>query len=295
MFTSYFSENTPYYIKAFGLKSDFFADPTGDGAGLFSELTGTTPLLKTHEVASGEEYMLALGCSFTAGVGVPENEIWSIRLAKMLNVKCISIASVGWSTFTAIQTAMTHIRKYGKPKYIAFLVPVLLRAYMPVNQYMNKVTGTPTRGGHYINFTSFPVFGNNTDSGVRYSKRPFNLKDVLSPEIALYQSSAALMNFIDFCDAAKIPMVWGTWDKDTADFYEDARDKVGLYLGNVINTYTYYKEYEKIGLPEGCHKLEEQTYGDNFYVGSDKGQHSGVHQHIHWAEDFYKAIKELNK
>lgn len=295
MFDSFFNENTPQYIRAFGLQSDFFADPSNDGRGLFTELTGTTPLLKKHEVVSGEDYMLALGCSFTVGMGVPEGEIWSTRLAKMLDVKCITLASVGWSAFVATQNAMTHIRKYGKPKYIVFLVPVLLRAYMPLNQYMNKVRGTPIRLGHYINFTSFPIFSSTTTEGVKYAKRPFNLQDVLSPEIALYQSVTALMNFIDFCDAAKIPMVWGTWDKDTADFYRDAADKIGLYLGNVVNTSNYYKEYEKINLPEGCHKIEKQIYGNNFYVGSDNGQHSGVHQHAHWAEDFYKTIKELER
>jgi len=46
----------------------------------------------------GGPYMLALGCSFTVGIGLPDHSTWARQTATALGLKC---ANLGWGGYSA--------------------------------------------------------------------------------------------------------------------------------------------------------------------------------------------------
>lgn len=72
------------------------------------------------EEFTDEDSIMFLGCSFTAGVGLPLEDMWAYQVAKSLNLKCVNLGVAGTGPDTAFRLANHYISQI-KPKIVIFL------------------------------------------------------------------------------------------------------------------------------------------------------------------------------
>jgi hypothetical protein len=66
--------------------------------------------------------LIALGCSFTFGIGVRYEQTWPFLLSSKLNLKCWNLGVPGGSNDTAFRLGLHYIPKLN-PKYVVLLSP----------------------------------------------------------------------------------------------------------------------------------------------------------------------------
>jgi hypothetical protein len=77
---------------------------------------------RCDEIVNDEPCMIALGCSFTVGIGLPVEVIWPTLVGKALGIKVYNLAWGGNSTDTCFRLARYWIPKL-KPSVVAMLAP----------------------------------------------------------------------------------------------------------------------------------------------------------------------------
>jgi hypothetical protein len=70
--------------------------------------------------------IMFLGCSYTFGIGLPIENVWSTLVAKKLNMHCANLAIGGGASDTAFRLCYGWIDKI-KPKIVIFLEPPSFR------------------------------------------------------------------------------------------------------------------------------------------------------------------------
>lgn len=223
--------------------------------------------------------LVALGCSFTFGLGVPYDRIWHSICGKELNLSVDNLGICGASVRKSVMTFMTYCQIYGIPKTVFALFPEMNRyAYFGYNYYA---------------YDSFAP---------KYAKAPYKVEDVFSEEMAAWDSLTMCYVLECFCNSNGIRLIWSSWDalfnikakKENDDFKiypnfidtnENAKYNVGF--ADLSVCIEYPKE-------RTCHSELKNIYPDIFEKGGDiergkKYAHWGVHQHQHYAEDFINA------
>lgn len=71
---------------------------------------------------NGGPYLLALGCSYTIGIGLPVEATWPYLTAQALNLKCANIAWGGYSADTCYRLAEYWVNELN-PDYVCMLTP----------------------------------------------------------------------------------------------------------------------------------------------------------------------------
>jgi len=70
----------------------------------------------------GGPYMVALGCSYTVGIGLPDEATWARQTATALGMKCANLAWGGYSADSCYRLAEYWVPKL-RPDYVCMLVP----------------------------------------------------------------------------------------------------------------------------------------------------------------------------
>jgi len=70
----------------------------------------------------GGPCMIALGCSYTFGIGLPNEATWAQQTAAALGLKCANLAWGGYSADSCYRLAEYWVPKF-KPEYVCMLVP----------------------------------------------------------------------------------------------------------------------------------------------------------------------------
>jgi len=70
----------------------------------------------------GGPYLLALGCSYTVGIGLPVEETWPHKAAKKLGLRCANLAWGGYSADTCFRLAEHWVPKL-RPSLVVMLTP----------------------------------------------------------------------------------------------------------------------------------------------------------------------------
>jgi len=77
---------------------------------------------RCDEFESDSDCLVALGCSFTVGIGLPENQTWPWLLGQFLNLKVYNLAWGGNSADACFRMAQYWIPKL-KPRLVCMLTP----------------------------------------------------------------------------------------------------------------------------------------------------------------------------
>lgn len=79
------------------------------------------------ESLKDNNFLLAVGCSFTMGMGIDEESRWSNQLEQRLNIPVVNLGVVSSDVHTVIRNVSTYIAHYSKPKAIIIQLPELSR------------------------------------------------------------------------------------------------------------------------------------------------------------------------
>lgn len=238
--------------------------------------------------------LIVAGCSFTRADGVPYELSWGHRLSGLLDIdNYVNISGTGWSAHEYITRMLNFMHVHGNPRYIAVLNTELYRAAVMLNVEDNNA-------GDYepspVGFTQLTLAGRG-ESGyksVKYSKRPHDLSEIISLDLAAQQSLNSINALIRHCKQNNIKLAWGTWDGGSAELFEYLASSKEFTI-DYSETYVPLPHYQDrhsnyTVLPETCHLDLKQSKPDIFFAGSDDGRHSGSHYHAHWAEGLYSRL-----
>jgi hypothetical protein len=258
--------------------------------------------------------MVALGCSYTYGVGVEESKTWAQIIADNKNLKYHNISGSGRSVQWAINNFFSYVHKFGNPKTVVALFPEFTRIQIAskptemITKYLPK--GIEIKSGvlRYGSFTS-------KRTGDKYFKAPLIAEETFPPETAFDLSLQFIKMLELYCNSNGIKLLWSTWDKHQENWLESNIAKTEFKNFISIKTWewhvreqdNFYERYcqekhssiEVCNYYEKCHEEYEILYGDNFYRASDRREgnpeaHWGVHVHAHVADTFIKHLNEMD-
>ena len=138
--------------------------------------------------------ILALGCSHTLGIGVPENLTWPSFVKELTGIDdVINLGKTGASIACQVGHLTTYIRTFGPPKMILCNFPEILR-YQHITESGKIVDGSTYRGMKDNSYTK---------------------------EQAATQSILALATLEAICSANQILLRWQIWSShDSEDYIE---------------------------------------------------------------------------
>lgn len=248
---------------------------------------------RSPEFYEGAE-LITLGCSQTFGMGVCYDYIWPVVLAKKLGFSLANIAYPGWPIQSAIREFYAYVNLYGKPKAVSILLPEFFRyVYVPVPgvSVLDRNDTAFYRGG---NGSPTLSRGSLLRDGVweasdlpLMSKRPHYMNEILTPDFTYYQGLDDLYKLLIFCEQLDIAVSIGSWEDQTLEVLRS--------LGTINRQIIQYWD-EEVPVEE-CSKSEhvsiiDSLIHDEFERGTDRGEHMGVHHHLHHAEQAEKILKK---
>jgi hypothetical protein len=217
--------------------------------------------------------ILFSGCSFTFGVGLPENLIWTSMLADKLNIdkeNMFNIGVGGASIHSTIKDIMLFIRKYGKPKKIFILFPEVSRDL--IYRVFNKDN---------IDIVQNVLYRSNYLEESEDNAKKYILNYVHENNILRYSTMIGI--FEEFCKESGIDLLWSTTIKYDYDTFKLLNFK---YIAkNFVDFLDVYRNNSKN--IENVHNLP-------FWDVADDGQHPGTAYHYLLSESFFKEINENN-
>jgi hypothetical protein len=91
--------------------------------------------------------LVALGCSFTMGIGLPYKDLWPTRLAQVLNLKACNFGQGGGSSDRCFRLAEYWV-PHLKPKLVVLLNPPRGRMEVVINQDTRESEGIMPMDDH---------------------------------------------------------------------------------------------------------------------------------------------------
>lgn len=240
--------------------------------------------------------LLVAGCSFTYGMGVPEDATWGANLAKLMNMSYNNLSMNGASVQWIVGQLFAYFGQYGNPKVLVCLFPNFTRSlFCSDSEILTDHEGHVEDSTKDID-SKKSLF--NVDLSVipaknlrpKYSKAPHRLEDVSNVDTAVQISMQNIRMLEQYCRSNGIVFYWGSWNQPTCSIIEYQ----GLAEEYNFSHYvpTEYTLWDGDDIPN-CHQELSDIYGPAFYAGTDDllgMPHFGVHRHIHFAECFMKAI-----
>ena len=173
--------------------------------------------------------ILALGCSQTYGIGVPEDGTWPAILAKKTGMSYANLSAPGTSIEWLVHSAFSYIHEFGPPKIIAALFPDFFRMEIVMNSDINQSRTVTMRDwnaqGIDPNFAKGVITTSSVDPDLKWraklSKRPFPIEDTVPAEEPIFRSFKLIMMLERYCEAMGIQLLWSGWSDDVSIFLAD--------------------------------------------------------------------------
>jgi hypothetical protein len=257
--------------------------------------------------------ILAIGCSQTFGVGVPEEYIWSSIIEKTTGMKVANLGICGGSAEQIAASAISYLNIVGKPKYIFAFMPDCLRYFHTIDRIFYK-----NKKDHFLSkkdvtyITSSQLKTMDFETGELYLKDsvvkfPAVVEDIIPPHEAIKQYVNALYILTTMCKLLDIKFVWSTWNNLTDKIFEEVFFASDEFCINRDNFFTF-KKFKNCGSSCSLDDLNKEDHKCNYicldqfnikikddykilwHFASDK-QHMGIHNHAHVAQGFLESIK----
>jgi hypothetical protein len=242
---------------------------------------------------SGDEDLVIGGCSFTFGLGIPENKIWAVELSNGLNLKYTNLSYPGASTMFIVQLMFKYFKKYGNPKTIICLFPDAYRMCLPYVKNKLKSLDNPTN--EEISHLFLKGFTDNRIPA--YSKLPHMAEHVIPKDVAKWLSIQHIYMLEQYCKSNNIKFIWSSWEdvflKELLEL-NTFNGLIDIEMNKWIrNKDEHYDMYEK----NDCHLNLKNEYSNIFDRGADlewgvQHSHWGVHKHAHISEIFQKELSK---
>ena len=174
---------------------------------------------------SSDVDILAAGCSFTFGIGVPDNGTWPAIFSEKTGLSVANLSAPAASIEWIVDSILRYVETFGKPKkaIIAYF-PDLLRGEVAVDE---RVTTSEEWGAKDFHQT---FLEENTNKKVlshaslnmvskdmpapKILKKPYPIEYTKTKEECIRQSFASIRTLEAFCKAAGISLIWSSWSSD---------------------------------------------------------------------------------
>ena len=272
--------------------------------------------LRSPELTDNADILIT-GCSYSYGIGVPENMSWGVQVANHFNLPYHNISVPGKSIIFLINSLFSYFKKIGNPKILVCLFPDPFRMEM----YSNTKHVVPKKFAEYsseafrediINYGI--ILPNTHNNHQKYSKLPHIAEDIFPAESAINLSFQYIKFLEMYCKSTGIKLVWSTWDESIEYMFPKINHEYENYINVKQNDWhsrkedSWYDRFHQINNEDDwehknpeckefidCHSDLRDVYGKNWDLASDFNElykhHWGIHRHLHVAECF---IKELN-
>jgi hypothetical protein len=248
--------------------------------------------------------LMTLGCSFTFGVGLPEDKVWPTLLADKLEMSLVNIAAPGDSAMGQVRKAFSYFRKYGNPKIIVCMFP-LFRMEIPTNKNFLFPEKLIHREDYwYPQLSKIEILPVRKE---KYAKLPYDPEKVLTTDVAFYYTHMMIYILEQYCKSNNIKFIWNIWEQ-SYDFHYKYITKIDdtSHKNYCPTSFSQWglqryedgtvKEFLDHSLTVTCHEEHIDDYF--FYSASDIHQghpHAGFHKNIHLADEFFNFINKTNQ
>ena len=250
--------------------------------------------------------IIALGCSYTFGVGVPEDGLWTNILSNKINKDIINLGVGGYTIKKICELAIKYVSQNKKPKTIIALFPSFFRGMLieDINFYSSSRNTSPKENKKIRTQLSFeselyydkgqdslffintdgPKFFKSKDKVTRY------MENVLSPHQLISDAIDAISILQSFCYSHGIDLYWSTWDRKTSILLDTLMRIPNFKLKNYIKFY----ENSFCKLDHNSNLVDHPSWniGSDICVDLSNNilkewpSHPGIHYHYHLAEVF---------
>ena len=170
--------------------------------------------------------ILAIGCSQTYGIGVPEEGTWPAFLAKKTGMSYANLSAPGASIEWLVHSTFSYVHEFGPPKIIAALFPDFFRMEIVMNSDINQSRTVSMRDwnaqGIDPSFAKGVITSSYIDPDLKWraklSKRPFPIEDTVPAEEPIFRSFKLIMMLERYCEALGIELLWSGWSDDVSRF-----------------------------------------------------------------------------
>ena len=165
--------------------------------------------------------VLAMGCSVTSGIGLADDFAWPSIIRNETSNTVNNIGTPGASPAQCVYMAFAHIRKWGNPGGIYFLVPPLDRYWGPIKT--TRKDGAirseiwPMGGRHYFPELQQYVWHSDGGGGTKpYRHHSIDGNKTLLPvDVVAHHNLMMLETLMMFCEANGIEMRISSWCRRT--------------------------------------------------------------------------------
>jgi hypothetical protein len=253
--------------------------------------------------------ILALGCSHTFGVGVPQKYTWPSIVESITKKTVANLGICGASAEQMLESFLLYLDTVGNPTYVLACFPDYLR-------YSHVVDGT------FYSINNKYVHNNKpfkTMSHIRSSdhytgeiyikdkifKLPADPRYIIPTQESLSQYISSIYIIEKICKFLNIEFYWGTWSKETQDMFTnsffldknfclDIKHHVEKIQSDaMISDTKEFKHRLALSYCKSDHSINKEDlikYKHNMWkLGSDQA-HNGIHWHYHTAENFIEKI-----
>jgi hypothetical protein len=227
--------------------------------------------------------ILALGCSVTAGCGLPYDLTWPHLVARELDQTVNVISHPGASIQRIFNNFICYAKEFGLPKKILFLTPDLGRLWFPEIKKENLMSSFD-----WDSFDNNFMFTENKKQKPLIYKDYFNINRSLPLEAAVFSAFTSL-NYLEFFHNLGIEYNFFSWDGETNHIYNKMDNDFYISSGDEESNLRYLTEHERC-LDHHCLDEEHSFFWN---AANDYGYHPGMHSHVHYAERFLgKSLSE---
>jgi hypothetical protein len=256
--------------------------------------------------------IIALGCSNTYGIGVPQEYTWPSIVESITKKTVANLGTLGASAEKILESFLLYLDTVGNPEYVLACFPEYLR-------YSHILDGI---------FYSIPSnYGNRTEafqaiSNIRSSdhytgeihirdkivKLPADPRYIIPAQESLRQYINSIYIIEKICKFLNIKFYWGTWSIETQNMFLDnfflnedfclnienhvEKIKSGISSGENFEK-PFYSILVKCQLTHSISEENFKKYQNGMWkIGSDE-QHLGIHWQYHTAESFIEKIKGI--
>lgn len=242
----------------------------------------------------GTADLVTIGCSQTFGVGVPQEHGWPSRLSEMTGMSLANLGMPGTGAQDGFNKLLAYVEEYGKPKAVA----VLYTDYRRMNAGLRYDSNTSNSSlNHESSGVGIGLIRIDPRSGkdiASYSKKPYNLDNILALEFTMYQTMLSIDYMTLYCKEAGIKLAYSSWEPQMQELltlkYNYNTATVGM--DSFIQWDNFLHNLEKEN--PTCHEDKSNLYGETWHRGDDiYSPHIGIHQHLHYAELFAEKLKNI--
>jgi hypothetical protein len=243
--------------------------------------------------------LMTLGCSYTYGIGLPENFRWSNQLAKNLNMEYVNLARPGDSVMGQVRYAFWYFRNFGHPKVIAAIFPIN-RMQIPLVQGFTASKHEAFKGGRKEQYATIPLYI-YPEELVDFSQKPHEYEGVLPQEVPAYMSNVFVDLLDQYCKSHGIKFIWSYWEQGPHtlelmhEYSEMLYDSYVPLKSLSMSNKDGWEAIDFIGQLQ-CHSEFKDHPLFNRAAdrqGEEQLSHWGIHKNIHIANELTKKIKHL--